>query len=205
MVSIKINVHAWKVKHDCLPTRFNISRRGMEIESILCPMCDNAVESSRHLFFSCRFISELMRKITRWWDMDYMEINSYEDWLEWVSSIRLPLKQKHIFEGSRQRGVGRNKDKISASVVDTKGNDVESLSTPIMIQQPAGMELGPFPSVNEAFGNPNSLAARINDLERQLTDVKLVLPEEDGMPLKPIQVEPPQIRVDASGQDYGTK
>ncbi|GKC79814.1 RNA-directed DNA polymerase, eukaryota, reverse transcriptase zinc-binding domain protein [Tanacetum coccineum] len=94
MVSIKINVHAWKVKHDCLPTRFNISRRGMEIESILCPMCDNAVESSRHLFFSCRFISELMRKITRWWDMDYMEINSYEDWLEWVSSIRLPLKQK---------------------------------------------------------------------------------------------------------------
>ncbi|GKB14254.1 RNA-directed DNA polymerase, eukaryota, reverse transcriptase zinc-binding domain protein, partial [Tanacetum coccineum] len=93
-VPIKINVHAWKVKHDCLPTRFNISRRGMEIESILCPMCDNAVESSRHLFFSCHFISELMRKITRWWDMDYMEINSFEELMEWVSSIRLPLKQK---------------------------------------------------------------------------------------------------------------
>nr|GEX55150.1 RNA-directed DNA polymerase, eukaryota [Tanacetum cinerariifolium] len=26
-VPIKINVHAWKVIHDCLPTRFNISRR----------------------------------------------------------------------------------------------------------------------------------------------------------------------------------
>nr|GEV36937.1 RNA-directed DNA polymerase, eukaryota [Tanacetum cinerariifolium] len=65
-VPIKINVHAWKVKHDCLPTRVNISRKGVEIESMLCHMCDNAVESSRHLFFSCYFISELTRKITRW-------------------------------------------------------------------------------------------------------------------------------------------
>nr|GFA46301.1 hypothetical protein [Tanacetum cinerariifolium] len=94
LVPIKINVYVGKVKHDCLHTRVNISRRGIEIESMLCPMCDNAVESSRHLFFSCHFISELMHKITRLWDMDYMEINSFKEWLEWVSFIRLPLKQK---------------------------------------------------------------------------------------------------------------
>ncbi|GJV26540.1 RNA-directed DNA polymerase, eukaryota, reverse transcriptase zinc-binding domain protein [Tanacetum coccineum] len=98
-VPIKINVHAWKVIHDCLPTRFNISRRGMEIESILCPMCECTAESSRHLFFSCKMISNVMRKITRWWDLEYMEINSFEDWCQWISSIRLPVKQKHVFEG----------------------------------------------------------------------------------------------------------
>nr|GEU56944.1 RNA-directed DNA polymerase, eukaryota, reverse transcriptase zinc-binding domain protein [Tanacetum cinerariifolium] len=98
-VPIKINIHAWKVKHDCLPTRVNISRRGMEIESMLCSMCDNPVESSRHLYFSCHFISKFMRKITRWWDIDYMEIIAFKEWLEQVSSIRLPLKQKQIFEG----------------------------------------------------------------------------------------------------------
>nr|GEV21485.1 RNA-directed DNA polymerase, eukaryota, reverse transcriptase zinc-binding domain protein [Tanacetum cinerariifolium] len=64
-VPIKINVHAWKVIHDYLPTRFNISRRGIEIESILCPMCECSPESSRHLFFSCKMISDAMRKITR--------------------------------------------------------------------------------------------------------------------------------------------
>ncbi|GKB54208.1 RNA-directed DNA polymerase, eukaryota, reverse transcriptase zinc-binding domain protein [Tanacetum coccineum] len=41
-VPIKVNVHAWKVKLDCLPTRLNISCRGMDIESILCPMCGEA-------------------------------------------------------------------------------------------------------------------------------------------------------------------
>ncbi|GJW89939.1 RNA-directed DNA polymerase, eukaryota, reverse transcriptase zinc-binding domain protein [Tanacetum coccineum] len=98
-VPIKINVHAWKVKHDYLPTRFNISRRGMEIDSILCPMCDCTAESSRHLFFSCKFVSEIMRKITRWWDMEYKEINSFEDCLLWILAIRLPIKQKQVFEG----------------------------------------------------------------------------------------------------------
>nr|GEZ87917.1 RNA-directed DNA polymerase, eukaryota [Tanacetum cinerariifolium] len=98
-VSIKINVHAWKVIHDFLPTRFNISRKGIKIESVLCPMCECSVESSRHLFFSCKMISDVMRKITRWWDLEYREINSIEDWCQWISSIRLPVKQKHIFEG----------------------------------------------------------------------------------------------------------
>nr|GFA91436.1 RNA-directed DNA polymerase, eukaryota [Tanacetum cinerariifolium] len=61
-VPIKINVHAWKVKLDCLPTRLNISRRGMDIDSILCSMCDKAVESSRHLFFNCPVSKEAFAK-----------------------------------------------------------------------------------------------------------------------------------------------
>ncbi|GJT73113.1 RNA-directed DNA polymerase, eukaryota, reverse transcriptase zinc-binding domain protein [Tanacetum coccineum] len=61
-VPIKINIHAWKVKNDCLPTRFNISRRGMDIDSILCPICESTGESSKHLFFSCSFVKDIMRK-----------------------------------------------------------------------------------------------------------------------------------------------
>ncbi|GJT59825.1 hypothetical protein Tco_1003358 [Tanacetum coccineum] len=43
VVPIKVNIHAWKVRMDCLPTRLNISRR------------DN------------------FRKICRWWEVDFME------------------------------------------------------------------------------------------------------------------------------------
>ncbi|GKD14010.1 RNA-directed DNA polymerase, eukaryota [Tanacetum coccineum] len=64
---IKVNVHAWKVRLDCLPTRLNISRRGMDIGFILCPICDTAVESSRHIFFNCNVAKESLRKIARWW------------------------------------------------------------------------------------------------------------------------------------------
>ncbi|GJY76299.1 RNA-directed DNA polymerase, eukaryota [Tanacetum coccineum] len=48
-VPIKVNVTAWKIKMDALPTRLNISRRGMDIQSLSCPICDCGVESSSHL------------------------------------------------------------------------------------------------------------------------------------------------------------
>nr|GEV64616.1 RNA-directed DNA polymerase, eukaryota [Tanacetum cinerariifolium] len=38
-VPIKVNIHAWKVSLDGLPTHWNISRRGVDTSSILCPLC----------------------------------------------------------------------------------------------------------------------------------------------------------------------
>nr|GEU83829.1 RNA-directed DNA polymerase, eukaryota [Tanacetum cinerariifolium] len=40
LVPIKINILAWKISMDRLPTRFNLSSRGLEIPSILCPLCN---------------------------------------------------------------------------------------------------------------------------------------------------------------------
>ncbi|GJR62535.1 RNA-directed DNA polymerase, eukaryota, reverse transcriptase zinc-binding domain protein [Tanacetum coccineum] len=99
LVPIKVNVHAWKVKIDSLPTRFNISRRGMDIESITCSICDNEVESSSHLFFKCNMVRDIIRKITRWWDITYIEADSYEDWLNWLVNLRLSFNYKQALEG----------------------------------------------------------------------------------------------------------
>ncbi|GKA39218.1 RNA-directed DNA polymerase, eukaryota, reverse transcriptase zinc-binding domain protein [Tanacetum coccineum] len=52
-VPIKINVFAWRVRLDKLPTRLNLSLRGIEISSIMCPLCNSSVESASHLLFSC--------------------------------------------------------------------------------------------------------------------------------------------------------
>ncbi|GKD51880.1 RNA-directed DNA polymerase, eukaryota, partial [Tanacetum coccineum] len=98
VVPLKINVHAWKVSLDCLPTRLNISRRGMDIDSILCPMCDKAVESTSHLFFTCHVAREVFRKITRWWDVSYMDLHSYEEWVTWILNLRLSIKYKKLIE-----------------------------------------------------------------------------------------------------------
>ncbi|GKA88300.1 putative reverse transcriptase domain-containing protein, partial [Tanacetum coccineum] len=78
---MSLNVHAWKVKTDSLPTRFNVSRRVIDIDSIMCVICDNGVNTSRHLFFYCCMVRQIIRKITRWWDVPYVEVESYEDWL----------------------------------------------------------------------------------------------------------------------------
>ncbi|GJZ50302.1 RNA-directed DNA polymerase, eukaryota [Tanacetum coccineum] len=71
VVLININIHAWKVKLDCLPTRLNISRRAKEV----------------------------LVKIANWWDVNYMDLSSYEDWIDWFSNLHLQSKQKKLFEG----------------------------------------------------------------------------------------------------------
>ncbi|GJX92388.1 RNA-directed DNA polymerase, eukaryota, nucleotide-binding alpha-beta plait domain protein [Tanacetum coccineum] len=94
VVPIKVNIHAWKVKLDILPTRLNISKRGMDIESILCPLCEKNVESSSHIFFTCPISREIFRKVLLWWEIDVVMVSSYDEWLEWLLSIRLHSKHK---------------------------------------------------------------------------------------------------------------
>ncbi|GKC94939.1 RNA-directed DNA polymerase, eukaryota [Tanacetum coccineum] len=98
-VPIKVNILAWKVKLDALPTRLNISRRGITIDSIICPICDTGVESSNHLFFMCNLARHLSRMITHWWDIPQVEGNSYDAWCSWLLSLRLQSEYKLILEG----------------------------------------------------------------------------------------------------------
>nr|GEV32347.1 RNA-directed DNA polymerase, eukaryota [Tanacetum cinerariifolium] len=94
-VSIKINVFAWKVSLDRLPTRFNLARRNVAVASTLCPICNQAPEDSSHLFFGCSIVA----LICRWWNLNLYLPSPYVDWLNWFSSISLETKLKAILEG----------------------------------------------------------------------------------------------------------
>ncbi|GJV05968.1 RNA-directed DNA polymerase, eukaryota, reverse transcriptase zinc-binding domain protein [Tanacetum coccineum] len=49
-VPIKVNTFAWKVMTNSIPTRFNISRRGIDIESLACVNCDVGIGIYDHFF-----------------------------------------------------------------------------------------------------------------------------------------------------------
>ncbi|GKB30695.1 RNA-directed DNA polymerase, eukaryota, reverse transcriptase zinc-binding domain protein [Tanacetum coccineum] len=98
-VPIKVNILAWKIKIEALPTRFNISRRGIDIDSILCPICECGVESARHVFFSCSLVRQIVRKVCSWWDIMHIDVNSYVEWVNWMNSLRLKSKSKLMIEG----------------------------------------------------------------------------------------------------------
>ncbi|GKC11654.1 RNA-directed DNA polymerase, eukaryota, reverse transcriptase zinc-binding domain protein [Tanacetum coccineum] len=100
LLPIKINVFAWKVSLDALPTRCNMSLRGIEIPSILCPLCNQAVENSDHIFFSCSLVRKVWIRFLIWWESDVTNFNSYNEWISWMSNSRLPKGLKGFLEGS---------------------------------------------------------------------------------------------------------
>nr|GEU57276.1 RNA-directed DNA polymerase, eukaryota [Tanacetum cinerariifolium] len=99
VVPIKINVFAWRVSLDRLPTRINLSFRGIGIPSILCLIRSCAGESSSHLLFSCNVARQLLLKVARWWELDIKECMSYTDWLSWFTALHLSKGIKRMLEG----------------------------------------------------------------------------------------------------------
>nr|GEW52588.1 zinc finger, AN1-type, zinc finger, A20-type [Tanacetum cinerariifolium] len=62
LIPIKINILAWRVALNKLPTRFNMSLRGMEVSTMKCPVCRVGNETSDHLFFSCSLVSAMISR-----------------------------------------------------------------------------------------------------------------------------------------------
>nr|GEX07254.1 RNA-directed DNA polymerase, eukaryota [Tanacetum cinerariifolium] len=98
-VPIKVNILAWRIKLNNLPSRLNLSRRGLDLDTILCPSCNLAVESSNHIIFGCPMVKDLFKFFARWWDVSMTTFFSYDEWWNWFSNLQVPSKLKLIFEG----------------------------------------------------------------------------------------------------------
>ncbi|GJU88226.1 RNA-directed DNA polymerase, eukaryota [Tanacetum coccineum] len=84
---------------DNLPTRFNLAHRGIDLDSIICPNCNMAAETSIHIFFHCPMAKDIYKRITNWWDINILVASSYEEWCAWFMSLRIPVKLKTYLEG----------------------------------------------------------------------------------------------------------
>ncbi|XP_071718797.1 uncharacterized protein [Rutidosis leptorrhynchoides] len=48
----KVNIFLWRFKLNALPVRWNLSAKDIDINSVVCPLCNNGIESRDHLFSS---------------------------------------------------------------------------------------------------------------------------------------------------------
>nr|GFC46841.1 RNA-directed DNA polymerase, eukaryota [Tanacetum cinerariifolium] len=65
-IPIKVNVLAWKISMDRLPTRVNLHWRGVQVSLISCPICCEALENLDHLLFCCDLAKDIARSICNW-------------------------------------------------------------------------------------------------------------------------------------------
>ncbi|GJU08415.1 RNA-directed DNA polymerase, eukaryota [Tanacetum coccineum] len=98
-IPIKVNIFAWKLALDRLPTRANLVQRNVVTESQSCPLCDAILEDTSHLFFNCSLARDVTRLLCRWWNLGVQSFSSYAEWLVWFNSVRLASNLKVILEG----------------------------------------------------------------------------------------------------------
>ncbi|GKC80025.1 RNA-directed DNA polymerase, eukaryota [Tanacetum coccineum] len=98
-IPIKVNIFAWKLALDRLPTRANLVQRNVVTESQSCPLCDAILEDTSHLFFNCSLARDVTRLLCRWWNLGVQTFSSYAEWLVWFNSVRLASNLNAILEG----------------------------------------------------------------------------------------------------------
>ncbi|GKC08256.1 RNA-directed DNA polymerase, eukaryota, reverse transcriptase zinc-binding domain protein [Tanacetum coccineum] len=70
-IPIKVNVFAWRARRDCLPTRVQLIRRGVKVESSTCPLCRICEEDIHHILFRCDVAWAILHRVCRWWDIKF--------------------------------------------------------------------------------------------------------------------------------------
>ncbi|GJU50597.1 RNA-directed DNA polymerase, eukaryota, reverse transcriptase zinc-binding domain protein [Tanacetum coccineum] len=94
----KINVFMWRLSLDRLPHRFNLSRCGFDIDSILCPICLKTAETKGHVFSTCEFAYDVWRLVRIWCDISNSILSSLEAWLEWIDGLaRACVKKEWLY------------------------------------------------------------------------------------------------------------
>ncbi|RHN73277.1 putative reverse transcriptase domain-containing protein [Medicago truncatula] len=66
-VLLKVSIFAWRLLHDCLPTKSNLIYRGViSPDAGLCVSGYGALESAQHLFLSCSSFASLWLMVRDW-------------------------------------------------------------------------------------------------------------------------------------------
>nr|GEU32941.1 RNA-directed DNA polymerase, eukaryota, reverse transcriptase zinc-binding domain protein [Tanacetum cinerariifolium] len=93
----KVNIHSWRLWMDRLPTRYNIVLRGIDLDSVRCPLCDGDIETSQHLFVDCPVACDMWKFISGWWGLTSYP-NNLSSLLSWPDSVNFNKPTKLCFD-----------------------------------------------------------------------------------------------------------
>nr|GEV73253.1 RNA-directed DNA polymerase, eukaryota, reverse transcriptase zinc-binding domain protein [Tanacetum cinerariifolium] len=74
-------------------------RKGIEVDSLLYPICHEDVEMANHTFFNCEMAQDLWDLLARWWELDIPFCDNISEWFTWLDSSSLSTKARLILDG----------------------------------------------------------------------------------------------------------
>ncbi|GJY14799.1 RNA-directed DNA polymerase, eukaryota, reverse transcriptase zinc-binding domain protein [Tanacetum coccineum] len=98
-IPIKVNIFIWRLRLDKLPTLVNMDRKGIDVDSLICPICNEHVENVDHLFFSCEMAHDLWGLLARWCTLDIPEVSNITEWFSWLDDAHVSKSARIILEG----------------------------------------------------------------------------------------------------------
>ncbi|GJR70576.1 reverse transcriptase domain, reverse transcriptase zinc-binding domain protein [Tanacetum coccineum] len=88
--SKKVNIFVWRALKKRLSIREELDKRGIDLDTVLCPCCDNGVESCKHSLVLCSMAMGIWEKIHSWWKLGGVSAFSIRDIFYLNGDVNLP-------------------------------------------------------------------------------------------------------------------
>ncbi|GJT71752.1 reverse transcriptase domain, reverse transcriptase zinc-binding domain protein [Tanacetum coccineum] len=98
LLPLKVNIFIWRTTNKRLPARVNLDYRGIDLDSVCCPMCDDAIETEDHIFVSCPIAKDTWKCIADWWNIPSITIANLLEGLNLADRVPLPAASIRFFD-----------------------------------------------------------------------------------------------------------
>ena len=75
----KVRIDNKRVRLYRLPTKENLSKKGIALESTSCPLYRGHLETGEHIFLNCNKTKEVRKVVNSWWELLSETESSIED------------------------------------------------------------------------------------------------------------------------------
>ncbi|GJX25265.1 RNA-directed DNA polymerase, eukaryota, reverse transcriptase zinc-binding domain protein [Tanacetum coccineum] len=94
----KVNILAWRVLLHRLPTRVNLDHRGIDLDSVRCPLCNDDIETETHVFVNCSLARCIWKDVFSWWQLPNTSITNLDDLFSLPDRVTMESKLKPFFD-----------------------------------------------------------------------------------------------------------
>ncbi|XP_071713532.1 uncharacterized protein [Rutidosis leptorrhynchoides] len=108
LVPKKVEVFVWGATQKRLPTRTELDKRGIDLHSIRCPICDDGLESVDHTLLFCKFAFDLWEQVYSWWGFRNVTNLSLNEILRGNGSVPMSSLGKMVWQAVEWIGAYHN-------------------------------------------------------------------------------------------------
>ncbi|XP_071726640.1 uncharacterized protein [Rutidosis leptorrhynchoides] len=97
LIPKKLKIFVWRVLKKRIPVWIELDKRGIDLHSVHCPVCDDDLESVDHLLIKCKEALDVWNRIFKWWNLGSCSLSNMSDILHGKSSHHMsPFGKKNM-------------------------------------------------------------------------------------------------------------
>ena len=102
LVPRKVNLFLWRVRIGRIPTQVELDKRGVDLDTLLCPRCGDSIEDIDHALLKCREVAKLCSRVRNWWNKDSQGVDSLNHFIHEDSNLINSSKGKNWWVGVKR-------------------------------------------------------------------------------------------------------